>query len=77
MEVFYCAMAFTGFAAFFQQGMIKSLIEVFSVGSCFFRSAFLVAKPGPVMEKLEHRMGKLEHRIEEQIEESCIRIPRS
>lgn len=70
MEVLYCAIAFTGFASFFQQGMIKALLEVFSVGFMLFLGVrFLVARPGPVMEKLEHKMEKLEHRIEERIEE--------
>jgi threonine/homoserine/homoserine lactone efflux protein len=70
MEVLYCAIAFTGFATFFQQGMIKALMEVFSVAFMLFLGVrFLVARPGPVMEKLEHRMEKLEHRIEERIEE--------
>lgn len=70
MEVLYCAIAFTGFAAFFQKGMIKALMEVFSVAFMLFLGVrFLVARPGPVMEKLEHKMEKLEHRIEERIEE--------
>lgn len=70
MEVLYCAIAFTGFASFFQRGMIKALLEVFSVGFMLFLGVrFLVARPGPVLEKLEHKMEKLEHRIEERIEE--------
>lgn len=70
MEVLYCAIAFTGFASFFQQGLIKSLMEVFSVAFMLFLGVrFLMARPGPVLEQLEHRMGKLEHRIEERIEE--------
>lgn len=70
MEVLYCAIAFTGFASFFSSGLIKSLMEVFSVAFMLFLGVrFLVAKPGPVMEKIENRMEKLEHRIEERIEE--------
>lgn len=65
MEVIYCALAFTSFAAFFQQGMIKSAMEVFSFAFMLFLGVrFLAAKPGPVMEKLEHR---LEERIEERL----------
>lgn len=65
MEVTYCAIAFTGFAAFFQKGMIKSAMEVFSFAFMLFLGVrFLVAKPGPVMEQLEHRF---EERIEEKL----------
>ncbi len=70
MEVLYCAIAFTGFASFFQKGIVKALMEVFSVAFMLFLGVrFLVARPGPVMEKLEHGMERLEHRIEERIEE--------
>lgn len=70
MEVLYCTIAFTGFASFFQRGMIKSLMEVFSVAFMLFLGVrYLFARPGPVLEKLEHKMEKLEHRIEERIEE--------
>ncbi|MGC8990412.1 MAG: LysE family transporter, partial [Verrucomicrobiia bacterium] len=30
MEVIYCTIAFTGFAAFFEAGWIKAVMEVFS-----------------------------------------------
>src|SRR5688500_4635729 len=70
MEVLYCTIAFTGFASFFSSGLIKSLMEVFSVAFMLFLGVrILVARPGPVMAKLEHGMEKLEHRIEERIEE--------
>src|SRR6188768_2015994 len=46
MEVLYCAIAFTGFATFFQQGLIKALMEVFSVAFMLFLGVrFLVARP--------------------------------
>lgn len=65
MEVIYCAIAFTGFAAFFQKGLIKSSMEVFSFAFMLFLSArYLMAKPVPVVEKLEQR---LEERIEEKL----------
>ena len=65
MEVIYCAIAFTSFAAFFQKGVIKSAMEVFSFAFMLFLGVrFLVAKPGPVMEKIEH---KFETRIEEKL----------
>jgi threonine/homoserine/homoserine lactone efflux protein len=63
MEVIYCAIAFTSFAAFFQKGVVKSVMEVFSFAFMLFLGVrFLVAKPGPVM-------GKLEQRFEERVEE--------
>jgi threonine/homoserine/homoserine lactone efflux protein len=65
MEVIYCAIAFTSFAAFFQKGVVKSVMEVFSFAFMLFLGVrFLVAKPGPVMEKLEHRF---EERLEEKL----------
>lgn len=65
MEVIYCAIAFTSFAAFFQKGVVKSAMEVFSFAFMLFLGVrFLVAKPGPVLEKLEHR---IEERIEEKL----------
>src|SRR6478735_2601500 len=65
MEVIYCAIAFTSFAAFFQKGVVKSVMEVFSFAFMLFLGVrFLAAKPGPVMEKLEQRF---EERIEEKL----------
>lgn len=65
MEVIYCALAFTSFAAFFQKGVIKSAMEVFSFAFMLFLGVrFLIAKPGPVLEKLEH---SFEARIEEKL----------
>jgi len=63
MEVIYCAIAFTSFAAFFQKGVVKSVMEVFSFAFMLFLGVrFLTAKPGPVM-------GELEQRFEERVEE--------
>jgi threonine/homoserine/homoserine lactone efflux protein len=65
MEVIYCALAFTSFAAFFQKGIVKSAMEVFSFAFMLFLGVrFLIAKPGPVLEKLEH---SFETRIEEKL----------
>ncbi len=65
MEVIYCAIAFTGFAAFFEKGWIKSVMEVFSFAFMLFLGVrFLVAKPVPLVEKLEL---KIEERIEEKL----------
>jgi threonine/homoserine/homoserine lactone efflux protein len=63
MEVVYCGLAFTGFATFFQRGVVKSVMEVFSFAFMLFLSfRFMLAKSTPVM-------GKLEHQIEARIEE--------
>jgi len=63
MEVLYCAVAFTGFAAFFQKGAVKSAMEVFSFAFMMFLGVrFLMAKSVPMVENLEH---KIEMRIEE------------
>jgi threonine/homoserine/homoserine lactone efflux protein len=65
MEVIYCAIAFTGFAAFFEKGWIKSVMEVFSFAFMLFLGVrFLMAKSVPLVEKLEH---KIEERIEEKL----------
>src|SRR5262249_31300702 len=59
MEVIYCAMAFTGFAAFFNRGYIKAAMELFSfVFMLFLGVKFLMARSIPAT-----------HRIEVQIEE--------
>jgi threonine/homoserine/homoserine lactone efflux protein len=59
MEVIYCAIAFTSFAAFFEKGAIKSVMEVFSFAFMLFLGVrFLMAKEVPAMEKLEHRIEK-------------------
>lgn len=65
MEVIYCAVAFTGFAAFFEKGWIKSVMEVFSFAFMLFLGVrFLLAKSVPLVEKLEL---KIEERIEEKL----------
>jgi threonine/homoserine/homoserine lactone efflux protein len=65
MEVIYCAIAFTGFAAFFQKGMIKSVMEVFSFAFMLFLGVrFVMAKAVPIVEKLEQR---IEERIEKKL----------
>ena len=65
MEVIYCALAFTGFAAFFEKGWIKSLMEVFSFAFMLFLGVrFLIAKRVPLVEKLEH---SIETKIEEKL----------
>jgi threonine/homoserine/homoserine lactone efflux protein len=66
MEMIYCGIAFTGFAAFFQKGAIKASMEVFSFAFLLFLGfKFLLAKDvsAPM------HFGKVADRIEERIEE--------
>src|SRR3974390_856555 len=65
MEVIYCAIAFTGFSAFFEKGWIKSAMEVFSFAFMLFLGLrFALAKSVPAMEMLEHRIEeRIEHRL--------------
>jgi threonine/homoserine/homoserine lactone efflux protein len=68
MEVIYCAIAFTGFAAFFQKGVIKAMMEVFSfVFMLFLGVRFVMAKAVPIVAKLEQR---IEERIEQKLHPS-------
>lgn len=66
MELIYCGIAFTGFAAFFQKGWIKASMEVFSFAFLLFLGfKFLLAKnvSAPM------HFGKVADKIEERIEE--------
>ena len=65
MEVIYCAIAFTGFAAFFQKGWIKAAMEVFSFAFMLFLGLrFTLARAVPAMEQLEHRLeSSIEQRL--------------
>jgi len=65
MEVIYCTLAFTGFAAFFSKGWIKALMEVLSFGFMLILGLrFLMAKGVPAVENLEHRIEeRIEHKL--------------
>lgn len=66
MELIYCGIAFTSFAAFFSKGWIKSAMEVFSFAFLMFLGfKFLFAKDvsAPM------HFGKVADKIEERIEE--------
>ncbi len=66
MELIYCGIAFTSFAAFFSTGWIKSALEVFSFAFLLFLGfKFLLAKDvsAPM------HFGKVADKIEERIEE--------
>jgi threonine/homoserine/homoserine lactone efflux protein len=62
MEMIYCAMAFTGFAAFFSEGWIKALMKVLSFAFLLILGLrYLMVKSVPMVDNLEHR---IEERIE-------------
>ena len=66
MELIYCGIAFTGFAAFFEKGWIKSLMEVFSfVFLMFLGTKFVMAKSVEAPLKLGKTADLIEERIEE------------
>jgi threonine/homoserine/homoserine lactone efflux protein len=62
MEVIYCAIAFTGFASFFQKGAIKAAMELFSFVFMFFLGVkFLVARSLMKAPKIEERIEEKLH----------------
>jgi threonine/homoserine/homoserine lactone efflux protein len=69
MEVIYCFIAFTGFAAFFNHGYVKAAMELFSfVFILFLGIKFLMAKSvaapvqfGVTTNKFEERIGERLH----------------
>src|SRR5436190_4540447 len=63
MEIIYCALAFTSFAALFQKGYVKAALEVFSFAFMLFLGVkYLLAKSIPVVDRLE---SDIEQSIEE------------
>ncbi len=61
METIYCALAFTGFASFFQQGVVKATMElvsfVFMLGlGLRFVMAKSIEKTNKVEERIEERL---------------------
>ncbi len=68
MEIIYCGIAFTGFAAFFQKGWIKASMEVFSFLFLMFLGVkFLVAKTVTAPLHLGRAADRIEERIEEKL----------
>src|SRR5688572_21996032 len=62
MEVIYCAIAFTGFASFFQKGIIKGTMELFSfVFMLYLGIKFLIAKKIPSATRIETRIEERLH----------------
>ena len=65
MEVLYCALAFTSFAALFQKGLIKSAMQVFSFAFMLFLGVrYVMATSVPAVERFEHG---IEERIEKKL----------
>ena len=68
MEVVYCAIAFTGFAAFLQNDWIKSGMEVFSFAFILFLGIrFLMAKTVVAPLHISKTADRLEERLEERV----------
>ena len=62
MEVIYCAIAFTGFASFFQHRVIKASMELFSfVFMLYLGIKFLMARTVPVAGRIETRIEQRLH----------------
>lgn len=62
MEVIYCAIAFTGFASFFQHRVIKASMELFSfVFMLYLGIKFLFARNIPTATRIETRIEERLH----------------
>ncbi len=62
MELIYCAIAFTGFASFFQKGMVKAAMELSSfVFMLYLGVKFLRAKTIEATNKIEERIEEKLH----------------
>lgn len=62
MELLYCAIAFTGFAAFFQKGLVKAAMELTSfVFLLFLGVKFLTARAIESTNKIEERIEQKLH----------------
>ena len=65
MELLYCALAFTSFAALFQKGFIKAAMQIFSFAFMLFLGVkYVMAKSVPVVDRIEQG---IEQRIEEKL----------
>lgn len=68
MELIYCGIAFTGFAAIFETRWIKAAMEVFSFAFMIFLGLkFSFAKTVPLTPRLGEAAGKIEERIEKKL----------
>jgi len=68
MEILYCLFAFTGFASFFQKGMVKAAMELSSfVFMLVIGMKFVLAKSVEAPLHLSAKADALEQRIEEKL----------
>lgn len=68
MEIIYCFFAFTGFASFFERGLIKAAMELCSfVFLLVIGIKFAMAKTVDAPLHLSAKADALEHRIEEKL----------
>jgi threonine/homoserine/homoserine lactone efflux protein len=68
MEIVYCFLAFTGFASFFERGLIKAAMELCSfVFLLVIGVKFLLARTPDAPLHLTAKTDALEHRIEEKL----------
>ena len=68
MEIIYCFFAFTGFASFFEKGLIKAAMELCSfVFLLVIGIKFVLAKSVEAPLHLSAKADALEHRIEEKL----------
>src|SRR5262245_35519455 len=71
MEIIYCFFAFTGFASFFQKGLVKAAMELCSfVFLLVIGIKFLLAKSVEAPLHISAKADKLEQRIEERLHPS-------
>ena len=62
MELIYCAIAFTGFSSFFQKGMVKASMELFSfVFMLYLGIRFVLARKVPAATRIELRIEERLH----------------
>jgi threonine/homoserine/homoserine lactone efflux protein len=62
MEVVYCALAFTGFASFFQKGLVKAAMELFSFAFMLILGLrFLTVRQVPHATRIEEKVEEKIH----------------
>jgi threonine/homoserine/homoserine lactone efflux protein len=68
METVYCLLAFTGFASFFEKGLVKAAMELLSfVFMLFLGLKFILARNIAAPTHLTHATDEIEERIEKKL----------
>ena len=68
MDIIYCGISFTGFSSFFDHGIVKALMQVFSVVFLIFLGCkYLFAQTVNVPTKLDVASEKLGARLDEKL----------